>query len=248
IKVTEQLTMIQVQAQLLWQMKDGLCCLLLLRGAVQESLRGAPAARGRRGPLGAAGGNFDIKGRLEDQARAILHVAQFSPWLTQLLPTGHYKAIGVLDDFPPDLLADVSMDFNYRKEWDEFVKELYERECSRETVVYWEVESPSPKFNRDVSFPERHHYSAFKKIHVILAQSTSMPQFSEKLCVIQVRQFKQRLAIQSNGKRGSKVFMYYLDNLDCPVPNWLFKWAAKKGVPTYLKNMVNTCDNYPRRS
>uniref|UniRef100_A0A8C6BZ07 Phosphatidylcholine transfer protein n=1 Tax=Monodon monoceros TaxID=40151 RepID=A0A8C6BZ07_MONMO len=142
-------------------------------------------------------------------------------------PTGHYKAIGVLDDFPPDLLADVSMDFNYRKEWDEFVKELYERECSRETVVYWEVESPSPKFNRDVSFPERHHYSAFKKIHVILAQSTSMPQFSEKLCVIQVRQFKQRLAIQSNGKRGSKVFMYYLDNLDCPVPNWLFKWAAK---------------------
>ncbi|XP_067571829.1 uncharacterized protein [Pseudorca crassidens] len=44
------------------------------------------------------------------------------------------------------------------------------------------------------------------------------------------------------------VFMYYLDNLDCPVPNWLFKWAAKKGFPTYLKNMVNTCDNYPRRS
>lgn len=44
-----------LQAQLLWQMKDGLCCLLLLRGAVQESLRGAPAARGRRGPLGAAG-------------------------------------------------------------------------------------------------------------------------------------------------------------------------------------------------
>ncbi|TEA35149.1 hypothetical protein DBR06_SOUSAS2810010, partial [Sousa chinensis] len=91
-----------------------------------------------------------------------------------------------------------------------FSLELYERECSREAVVYWEVESPSPKFNRDVSFPERHHYSAFKKIHVILAQSTSMPQFSEKLCVIQVRQFKQRLAIQSNGKRGSKERSSYL--------------------------------------
>uniref|UniRef100_A0A8C0DWW5 Phosphatidylcholine transfer protein n=1 Tax=Balaenoptera musculus TaxID=9771 RepID=A0A8C0DWW5_BALMU len=119
-------------------------------------------------------------------------------------PTGHYKAFGVLDDFPPDLLADVYMDFNYRKEWDEFVKELYERECSGETVVHWEVESPPPKFNRDVSFPERHHYSAFEKIHVILAQSTSMPQFPEKLGMIQVRQFKQRLAIQSDGKRGSK--------------------------------------------
>ena len=39
-----------------------------------------------------------------------------------LQPTGHYKAFGVLDDFPPDLLADVYMDFNYRKEWEEFVK------------------------------------------------------------------------------------------------------------------------------
>ncbi|KAM9044828.1 phosphatidylcholine transfer protein [Megaptera novaeangliae] len=77
-------------------------------------------------------------------------------------PTGHYKAFGVLDDFPPDLLADVYMDFDYRKGWDEFVKELYERECSGETVVYWEVESPPPEFNRDVSFTERHHYSAFE--------------------------------------------------------------------------------------
>ncbi|XP_067571831.1 phosphatidylcholine transfer protein-like isoform X4 [Pseudorca crassidens] len=114
-------------------------------------------------------------------------------------PTGHYKAFGVLDDFPPDLLADVSMDFNYRKEWDEFVKELYERECSREAVVYWEVESPSPKFNRDVSFPERHHYSAFK------------------------------------------VFL-------CPVTVTQWWYVQQKGFPTYLKNMVNTCDNYPRRS
>ncbi|XP_069396162.1 phosphatidylcholine transfer protein [Delphinus delphis] len=157
-------------------------------------------------------------------------------------PTGHYKAFGVLDDFPPDLLADVSMDFNYRKEWDEFVIELYERECSREAVVYWEVESPSPKFNRDYVYMQQHQEMEFngQKVHVILAQSTSMPQFPEKSGVLWVRQFKQRLAMT--------VFMYCFDSLDCPVPNWLFKWAAKKGVPTYLKIMVNACHNYSRRS
>ncbi|XP_065754082.1 phosphatidylcholine transfer protein-like [Phocoena phocoena] len=58
-----------------------------------------------------------------------------------------------------------------------------------------------------------------QKVHVILAQSTSMPQFPEKSGVLWVRQFKQRLAMA--------VFMYYFDSLDCPVPNWLFKWAAK---------------------
>ena len=43
-----------------------------------------------------------------------------------------------------------------------------------------------------------------QKVHVILAQSTSEPQFPEKSGVIRVKHYKQRLAIQSDGKRGSK--------------------------------------------
>ena len=43
-----------------------------------------------------------------------------------------------------------------------------------------------------------------QKIHVILAQSTPVPQFPEKSGVIRVKQYKQSLAIQSDGKRGSK--------------------------------------------
>ena len=43
-----------------------------------------------------------------------------------------------------------------------------------------------------------------RKVHVILAQSTSEPQFPEKSGVIRVKQYKQSLAIQSDGERGSK--------------------------------------------
>lgn len=43
-----------------------------------------------------------------------------------------------------------------------------------------------------------------QKVHVILAQSTSDPQFPEKSGVIRVKQYKQSLVIQSDGKRGSK--------------------------------------------
>ena len=43
-----------------------------------------------------------------------------------------------------------------------------------------------------------------QKVHVILAQSTSEPQFPEKSGVIRVKHYKQRLAIQSDGKKGSK--------------------------------------------
>lgn len=33
-----------------------------------------------------------------------------------------YKVFGVLEDCPPALLADVYMDLDYRKQWDQYVK------------------------------------------------------------------------------------------------------------------------------
>lgn len=43
-----------------------------------------------------------------------------------------------------------------------------------------------------------------RKVHVILAQSTSVPQFAERPGVIRVKSYKQSLAIESDGKKGSK--------------------------------------------
>uniref|UniRef100_A0A8C6DN47 Phosphatidylcholine transfer protein n=1 Tax=Moschus moschiferus TaxID=68415 RepID=A0A8C6DN47_MOSMO len=85
-----------------------------------------------------------------------------------------------------------------------------------------------------------------QKVHVILAQSTSEPQIPEKPGVIRVKQYKQRLAIQSDGKRGSKVFMYYFDNPGGQIPSWVINWAAKNGVPNFLKDMVKACQNYKK--
>ncbi|XP_024613451.1 phosphatidylcholine transfer protein isoform X1 [Neophocaena asiaeorientalis asiaeorientalis] len=161
-----------------------------------------------------------------------------------------YKVFGFLEDCSPDLLADVFMDLDYRKQWDQYVKELYEKECNGEAVVYWEVKYPFPMSNRDYVYvrQRRELDHEGQKIHVILAQSTSMPQFPEKSGVIRVKQYKQSLAIQSDGKRGSKVFMYYFDNPGGQIPSWLINWAAKKGVPNFLKDMTKACQNYHKKT
>ena len=39
---------------------------------------------------------------------------------------------------------------------------------------------------------------------MILAQSTSVPQIAERSGVVRVNQYKQSLAIESDGKKGSK--------------------------------------------
>ncbi|XP_059525533.1 phosphatidylcholine transfer protein [Myotis daubentonii] len=161
-----------------------------------------------------------------------------------------YKVFGVLEDCPPALLADVYIDLDYRKQWDQYVKELYEKECNGETVVYWEVKYPFPMSNRDyVYIRQRQELDVEgRKIYVVLAQSTSVPQFAERSGVIRVKGYKQSLAIESDGKKGSKVFMHYFDNPGGQIPSWLINWAAKNGVPNFLKDLAKACQNYLQKT
>uniref|UniRef100_A0A8I3P432 Phosphatidylcholine transfer protein n=2 Tax=Canis lupus TaxID=9612 RepID=A0A8I3P432_CANLF len=161
-----------------------------------------------------------------------------------------YKVFGVLDNCLPDVLADVYMDLDYRKQWDQYVKELYEKECNGETVVYWQVKYPFPMSNRDYIYIRQRRDLDLdgRKIHVILAQSTSVPQIAERSGVVRVNQYKQSLAIESDGKKGSKVFMYYFDNPGGLIPSWLINWVAKGSVPVFLNDMANACQRYKRRT
>ncbi|XP_004591060.1 phosphatidylcholine transfer protein [Ochotona princeps] len=161
-----------------------------------------------------------------------------------------YKVFGVLEDCAPALFADVYMDLDYRKQWDQYVKELYENDCSGESVVYWEVKYPFPMSNRDyVYIRQRRELDVEgRKIYVILAQSTCVSQLAERPGVIRVKQYKQSLAIESDGKKGSKVFMYYFDNPGGQIPSWLINWAAKNGVPNFLKDLAKACQNYLKKT
>lgn len=43
-----------------------------------------------------------------------------------------------------------------------------------------------------------------RKVHVVLAQSSSVPHFAERPGVVRVKGYRQSLAIESDGKKGSK--------------------------------------------
>lgn len=161
-----------------------------------------------------------------------------------------YKVFGVLESCIPSLLADVYMDLDYRKKWDQYVKELYEKSFDGQMVAYWEVKYPFPLSNRDYVYTRQRRDLDVdgRKIYVVLAQNISVPQFPEKSGVIRVKQYKQSLAIESDGKKGSRVFMYYFDNPGGQIPSWLINWAAKNGVPNFLKDMVKACQNYHKKT
>nr|XP_060502454.1 phosphatidylcholine transfer protein isoform X2 [Panthera onca] len=226
-------------------------------GFSEEQFREACAEIQQRAPAGANWEllvetlGFSIYGLL-DQAlfKCFTGIDLLNPHVSLNTGLYEYKVFGVLDDCPPALLADVYMDLDYRKQWDQYVKELYEKECNGETVVYWEVKYPFPMSNRDyIYIRQRQELDVEgRKIHVVLAQSTSVPQFAERPGVIRVNRYKQSLAIESDGKKGSKVFMYYFDNPGGQIPSWLINWVAKNGVPNFLKDMAKACQNYLKKT
>ncbi|TDH03288.1 hypothetical protein EPR50_G00161970 [Perca flavescens] len=157
-----------------------------------------------------------------------------------------YKVFGVLSTCTAELCADVYMDLAYRKHWDTYVKELYEKDFNGQTSIYWEVKYPFPLSNRDyVYVRERRDLEVDgRKIWVILARSAPQTPCAEKSGVLRVKDYKQSVALESDGGCGTKVFMNYFDNPGGMIPTWLVNWAASSGVPGFLTDMQKACSNY----
>ncbi|XP_074552745.1 phosphatidylcholine transfer protein [Halichoeres trimaculatus] len=157
-----------------------------------------------------------------------------------------YKVFGELSTCSPELCADVYMDLKYRKIWDGYVKELNEEDFNGQTAIYWEVSYPFPLSNRDyVYVRERRDLDVDgRKIWVILARSSPDTPCAEKKGILRVKDYKQSVALESDGACGTKVFLNYFDNPGGMIPTWLVNWAAKTGVPAFLTNMQKACSDY----
>ncbi|CAG5128286.1 unnamed protein product [Candidula unifasciata] len=158
-----------------------------------------------------------------------------------------YKLYGNLDDILPDVCAQVYMDLEYRKQWDTYAKELEIRECEGRNLIYWEVNFPFPLWNRDYVYGRECKVmdKNGQKVWVILAKSVSSPSIPERSGIVRVDDYLQSVALWSDGKSGTKAFMKYYDNPKGNIPKWLINWAAKTGVPQFLKLMDSACRGYP---
>ncbi|XP_061905426.1 phosphatidylcholine transfer protein isoform X2 [Entelurus aequoreus] len=158
-----------------------------------------------------------------------------------------YKVFGGLSSCTAELCADVYMDLAYRKHWDGYVKELSEEQFDGQTAIYWEVKYPFPLSNRDYLYVRERRVLDVegRKIWVILARSSPGTPCPEKSGVLRVKDYKQTVAMETDGASGTKVFMNYFDNPGGMIPTWLVNWAAKSGVPGFLTDMQKACSNYP---
>lgn len=157
-----------------------------------------------------------------------------------------YKVYGVLQDLSPELGYEVYMDLKYRKKWDGYVKELYEIEGLDSPAIYWRVAFPFPMSHRDYVYERdvRELDIDGQKHWIVLARATQTDKVPPVKGVIRVTDYIQEFVLTSDGEGGSKAFMHYYDNPGGSIPTWLINWAAKSGVPGFLKDMKKACKKY----
>ncbi|XP_061556841.1 LOW QUALITY PROTEIN: phosphatidylcholine transfer protein [Phycodurus eques] len=70
--------------------------------------------------------------------------------------------------------------------------------------------------------------------------------YPEKNGVLRVQDYKQTVAVEADGRNGTKVFVNYFDHPGGMIPTWLVNWAAESGVPGFLADTRQACAGYPR--
>ncbi|ELR44860.1 hypothetical protein M91_11756, partial [Bos mutus] len=85
-----------------------------------------------------------------------------------------------------------------------------------------------------------------RKIQVVLARGTSLPQFPERPGFIRVSQCQVKLAVESAGSNQSKVFIYCFVNPGGWIPSWLINLLVKNAIPGFLADLEDACLRYQR--
>ncbi|KAL5250514.1 hypothetical protein ACHWQZ_G016299 [Mnemiopsis leidyi] len=164
-----------------------------------------------------------------------------------------YKSYGELTSIVAETVYAVYNDLEYRKKWDSYCADLHKiSETSEQQNIYWRVAYPWPLSHRDYVFIRKN--KIFQKTDdsprkwCIIGKADSSSTYEVKNGVIRVNEYEQTLAMQpSTSGPGTKVFLYYFDNPGGALPTWLINWAAKTGVPQFMKTLQSACEKYTSR-
>lgn len=152
-----------------------------------------------------------------------------------------YKLYAYLPDALPEQVAEVFLDNQYRVHWDQYVTELYmvQKNEKGPDVIYFNVDFPFPLTNRDYVYARETRRIEHKgEEHIVIVMhSVLQHNIPEKRGAIRVSDYHQSLAMKRAGPHGTKAFIQYYDDPKGSLPSWLVNWAAKTGVPAFLKDL-----------
>ncbi|KAH8552502.1 hypothetical protein BGW37DRAFT_424029 [Umbelopsis sp. PMI_123] len=160
-----------------------------------------------------------------------------------------YRVIGGYPDISAKVLSKVYLDLNFRQKWDKNM--LCYKELGSKEVLHFVMKYPWPLSNRDYVYQmklKKVQTSPDRALLVIQGdsvQSYQVPIFEPPTNgVIRIDNYRQNIVIEDDGKGGSLVQLDYFDDPKGSIPNSIINWAAKQGVPGFMKTLHDACIQY----
>ncbi|CAF0795210.1 unnamed protein product [Didymodactylos carnosus] len=151
-----------------------------------------------------------------------------------------YKCYAEIPDISPDLFYKVFLDLEYRAVWDKYLKEAYPVRDGVRDGIYWQVVFPLLLDNQNREFTHDD-----RRIYFIMTHSEPFTTEPPRKKVVRIDVTQSQLLTCSDGGHGLKAFFWYFEDPKGNIPKPFWNWAAKLGIPIYLKTMLKACYSYP---
>ncbi|KAI8080285.1 uncharacterized protein B0P05DRAFT_586920 [Gilbertella persicaria] len=192
-----------------------------------------------------------FRNQSRDNWEFYLKTDEFSIYRQPVLDKGlyRYRSIGIWDDIRPDTLAKVYLDLDYRKQWDKNMESYTLFDFEDEIATHFHMKYPWPLAHRDYTYiiENRIVIRDDKEYQVILGQSLPLDCYPEQKNVIRIDSYEQHICITSH-YNGCCVLMDYFEDPKGNIPKSVVNWAAKTGVPTFMNNLKNACQQSEKAS
>ncbi|CAM0138446.1 hypothetical protein VKS41_007058 [Umbelopsis sp. WA50703] len=160
-----------------------------------------------------------------------------------------YRVVGGYPDIPPQVLSKVYLDLNFRQKWDKNM--LCYKELGSSDVLHFVMKYPWPMSNRDYIYQigmKTVQAGEDRKVLVIQGDSVQKDEVADyeppSNGVIRIDNYCQNIVIEDDGKGGSLVQLDYFDDPKGSIPNTIINWAARQGVPGFMKTLHDACLQY----
>ena len=144
------------------------------------------------------------------------------------------------------MLYELTVDYDYQKTWDEYVKAKDVLQVVDEnSIIYHVCKYPSPLSDRDYLYNVKtKEYDGEYFVYARDVPQTSRFQMPEKKGLVRAGrgQFWGMSYIKATGPRSSAFVYVCQDDPAGNIPKWVINVAAKKGVPAWMKKYKKAAD------
>jgi len=175
---------------------------------------------------------------------------------TRKRPSGEteYRLFSKVETITPRDYLELQLNVDYRKEWDQWVKELYEIECTGTSewnsrneacAIRWVQKMPGGFLSpREYIYFREYFHDEENKLIVITAREVEHPEYPPSKGLVRVGNYKSCMVITYDDfdASGLTVMLTYHDDVSKILPSVFRRWSDNKGMRDSQDKLLNQAE------